>query len=557
MIKRLLFIICFAFSGYLQAQQLAFPGAEGFGRYTTGGRGGAIYAVTNLNDSGAGSLRDAVTRSGARTIVFRVSGTISLNSTLNISNPNITIAGQTAPGDGITIKNYPVNVNTDNVIIRYIRFRMGDEAQQEADALGGRYRKDIIVDHCSMSWSTDECVSFYDNENLTLQWCLIAESLRNSLHEKGTHGYGGIWGGRYSSFHHNLLAHHDSRNPRLGGIRTEVTDMRNNVIYNWNGNSGYGAEGLDVNIVNCYYKPGPATASSRRERIFSIDKNKTVGGTNYDIWGRFYINGNFVDGSTRATEDNWTYGVYNQFHNSYGTVSEADKAAMRMSSPHDIGNNVVTHSAEQAYELVLQYAGASLRRDAVDERILNTVLDRSFTAQGSKGSTNGIIDSQADVGGWPVLQSLPAPQDTDNDGMPDAWETANGLNPDDASDRNGIHASGYTNLELYLNSLVALNVTGLPQEKRLEKTEIFPNPSTGVSAIAFTLKQQSQVRIEVTDLAGKQVNMLLNSRLAPGNHEVKWNGTDVRENSLPAGIYLVSVQTENEHIVKRLALLRE
>ncbi|WP_187263728.1 T9SS type A sorting domain-containing protein [Pontibacter beigongshangensis] len=539
----------------LQAQQLAFPEAEGFGRFTTGGRGGTVYAVTNLSDSGPGSLRDAVTRLGARTIVFRISGTISLNSALNINNPNITIAGQTAPGDGITIKNYPVNVNADNVIIRYIRFRMGDETQQEADAIGGRYRKNIIVDHCSMSWSTDECVSFYDNENFTLQWCIISESLRNSLHEKGAHGYGGIWGGKYSSFHHNLLAHHDSRNPRLGGAQTELVDMRNNVIYNWGGNSAYGGEAMNVNIINCYYKPGPAT--TKNERIFSIDKNKTPGTPTSDIWGKFYITGNYVDGSTRATNDNWTYGVYNQFHGSYGTVSEVDKAAMRMAEPHPVNNNVTTHTAEEAFELVLQQAGASLKRDAVDERVVNTVRDKTFTAPGSRGSNNGIIDSQADVGGWPELQSLPAPTDTDGDGMPDAWEQENGLNSNSAADGNTLHSSGYTNLEVYLNSLVARNVTRLPQEKMLEKTEIYPNPSSGASSIAFALKQQSQVRIAVTDLTGKQVNILLNSRLAPGNHEVKWNGTDVRENSLPAGIYLVSVQTENELIVKRLALLRE
>ena len=439
---------------------LAFPGAEGFGKNVTGGRGGRVIKVTNLNDSGPGSLRNAITSLGSRIIVFDVSGTIALKSNLNISIGNITIAGQTAPGDGITLKNYPVNVNADNVIIRFLRFRMGDETDQEADALGGRFRKNIIVDHCSMSWSTDECVSFYANENFTLQWCIISESLRNSAHAKGAHGYGGIWGGRYASFHHNLMAHHDSRNPRLGEeagkafALTDLVDLRNNVIYNWGNNSTYGGEAMNVNMVNNYYKPGPATPSSKSERIISIDKNKNLGTDVYDIWGKFYINGNYVEGSTRATNDNWTYGVYNQFHGSYGTVSEADKEAMRIAAEHPIENNVTTHAAQVAYERVLDFAGASLKRDPVDVRILETVRNKTYTAPGSAGSTNGIIDSQSDVGGWPELESKPAPKDTDGDGMPDDWETAMKLDPIKAQPNGRNLSTAYDDVEVYINSLV-------------------------------------------------------------------------------------------------------
>ncbi len=439
----------------------AFPGAEGYGKYTTGGRGGQVYYVTTTEDvTTAGSLRYALNQSGARIVLFKVSGTIKLNSPLRITNGNVTIAGQTAPGDGICIRDYPVTIEADNVIIRFIRFRLGDESNTEADALGGRFHKNIIIDHCSMSWSVDECVSFYQNENFTLQWCLISESLRNSVHDKGAHGYGGIWGGKMASFHHNLLAHHDSRNPRLGEssgdifARTDLVDLRNNVIYNWQGNSCYGGEAMNVNIVNCYYKPGPAT--TKTERIIAIDKNLTTTDAVYNIWGKFFIDGNYLSASTRATSDNWTYGVYNQFHDKYGTVSEADKTAMKLLSVMP-SFGVTTHTAQDAYTKVLAFVGASLVRDPVDTRIIYEVTNGNATyMDGGNGSVNGIIDSQTAVGGWPVLSSSPAPDDTDNDGMPDSWETANGLNTASPADAQLLTVDGqYPNIEVYINSLVS------------------------------------------------------------------------------------------------------
>ena len=450
--------------GPVEETAIAFPGAEGFAKDITGGRGGRVIKVTNLNDAGTGSLRAAINETGKRIIVFDVSGTIILKSNLSIKNNDVTIAGQTAPGDGITLRDYPVYVDADNVIVRFIRFRMGDAAQQEGDALGARFRKNIIIDHCSMSWSTDECVSFYANENTTIQWCLIAESLRNSVHDKGAHGYGGIWGGKKATFHHNMLAHHDSRNARLGEeagkafALTDLTDIRNNVIYNWASNSFYGGEAMNVNMINNYFKPGPATiannGATKQGRIISIDKNKIAGTEVYDIWGKFFINGNVVEGHSNATNDNWTYGVYNQFHGSYGTVSETDKAAMRLSAAHPVNENIITYTADKAYQQVINFVGASLVRVAVDLRIINDVKNKTFTAIGSNGSANGIIDTQADGGGWPQLNSVAAPKDTDGDGMPDEWEKANSLDPAKANANGRNLSTGYDNIEVCINSLV-------------------------------------------------------------------------------------------------------
>lgn len=442
-------------------EPLAFPTAEGFGKEVTGGRGGKVRKVTNLNDAGPGSLRAAVEAKDARIVVFDTSGTIKLESNLNIRNPNITIAGQTAPGDGITIRDYPVVVSTENVIIRYLRFRMGDDVGIEADPIGGFEQKDIIIDHCSVSWSTDECVSFYSNENFTMQWCIISESLRESAHDKGAHGYGGIFGGQKATFHHNLLAHHDSRNPRFGErggtdlAKTSLVDYRNNVIYNWGGNTAYGGEGMNINLVNNYYKPGPA--SRTQSKIYSIDKSVDPNEPMYDIWGKYYIDGNYFEGNSEVTEDNWSHGVYNQFHHSNGEVTDADKDTMRIDLPHEINDNVRTQTPQEAYKDVLAFAGASLVRDAVDIRVLEEVKNGTFSAQGSSGSNNsrnGIIDSPHDVGGWPELKSSPALKDSDGDGMPDEWEIANRLDPN-KYDANGRDLSKvYDNIEVYINSLV-------------------------------------------------------------------------------------------------------
>jgi len=442
-----------------QEAALAFPGAEGFGRHTSGGRGGRVFYVTKLTDDGSpGTLRYAVKQTMARYILFKVSGTIALQSRLNIDYGNVTIAGQTAPGEGICIKNYPVQINADNIIIRFIRFRMGDEKKVQGDALGGRFYKDIMIDHCSASWSTDECLSFYFNTNTTVQWCMITESLRNSAHSKGSHGYGGIFGGTNASFHHNLLACHDSRNPRFGDLAkvatlSDLVDYRNNVIYNWGGNSAYGGEGMNINIVNNYYKPGPATKDDVKSRIYSIDMNQNPEDATFNTWGKYYIDGNVIEGQPKPTNNNWEFGVYNQFGSWYHVTAE-DKAGMRLSSPHPINNNVTTQTAEKTYESVLNYAGASLKRDPVDERIIDNVRKGTFTADGSEGSKNGIIDSQKDVGGWPTLESIPAPKDSDDDGMPNNWESDHQLDPNTSNSNGKDLSTVYDNVEVYLHSLV-------------------------------------------------------------------------------------------------------
>lgn len=449
----------YSISNAVAAQQVpGFPGAEGFGKYTSGGRGGKVYRVTTLSDDGSeGTLRHALDQKGPRYIVFTTGGTIYLESPLKIKEGNVTIAGQTAPGDGITIANYETFIAADNVIIRYLRFRMGDLKKHEGDALGARFIRNLMVDHCSMSWSTDETVSIYANENTTLQWCIVSESLRNSVHQKGSHGYGGIAGGKYASFHHNLYAHHDSRNPRLGeyaGSRfalTDLTDFRNNVIYNWGHNSLYGGEGMNVNIVSNYYKPGPATKT--KQRIIAVDKNENPEAEVYNQWGKYYISGNKVEENPQVTEDNWTQGVFAQIKPSYN-VTEGDKNSIRINRPHDIRDNVHTDSPEQAYQKILQIGGASLVRDAADLHVLKDVKNGKYTHKGSNGSTNGIIDSQQDAGGFPELKKGSPLTDSDHDGMPDVWETRNRLDPR-KPDANGRSLDkNYDNIEVYFNGLV-------------------------------------------------------------------------------------------------------
>lgn len=549
----------FSLSILLSAQIPAFPGAEGGGMYTTGGRRGVVYFVNTLEDNNSGntttregSLRWCIGQSSVRTIVFKVSGTIMLKSALKITNGNLTIAGQTAPGDGVCLGNYPVEIAASNVIVRYLRFRMGDDAVLSggSDAFGGRFFKNVIIDHCSMSWSTDECVSFYNCDHFTLQWCLISESLRLSTHDKGAHGYGGIWGGTNTTFHHNLMAHHDSRTPRFGpgqniAPHIETIDHRNNVNYN-HGNT-YGGEGMNINMVNNYFKPGPASnTGTARGRIISFDKDKNVGSIRYNVWGRLFVEGNVInDGKNdincvRATSDNWVYGVFNQFHSSYGAVSAEDKASIKMQVPFKIyalsgstkiESSVTTHTAEKAYEKVLNYAGASLRRDTYDARIINETRTGTTTFKGLNSANSGnypkpgIIDSHRDIKPsnadanwtpWPILSQADFPADVNRDGIPDAWLETN--YPGKFS--NDLNEDGYTILEVYLNSLVGHittdqyegGITSLPAIGKDIKSDIsvFVDRNTGV----LNVKSESLLRaVSVYDASGiKKLFMKCNDR---------------------------------------------
>ena len=439
------------------SQQLAFPTAEGYGKYSKGGRGGAVYEVTNLNDSGEGSLRAAVEASGPRTVVFRVSGTITLESPLRIKNPYLTIAGQTAPGDGICLRKNQISIDADHLIIRYIRVRLGDESGEDQDAISSRYVNNIILDHVSASWSVDECVSIYHCDSVTVQWCLISESMSKSNHIKGSHGFGGIWGSNYGTYHHNLLAHHSSRNPRMASGAGN-TDHRNNVIYNWGYQSLYGGEkyqqGNDkfnfsnFNIVANYYKPGPATEPGEVMHRIANPSYRSD-----EDYGKWYIAENAVEGNKQVTTDNWNGGVQ--------TNISFEKIKLQKPWP---SMSINQQTAAEAYKMVLDNAGAILpQRDEIDVRIIKEVRGGYATFEGksykkehkvaNSAKICGIIDTQEDVGGWPELKSDPAPKDTDHDGMPDEWERKKGLDPKNAEDRNKVAGNGYTMLEEYINGI--------------------------------------------------------------------------------------------------------
>ncbi|MCF0203502.1 MAG: pectate lyase [Bacteroidaceae bacterium] len=464
----------------------AFPGAEGFARYTTtGGRGGNVIHVTNLNDSGTGSLRDAVNSTSKKIIVFDVSGVIELKSELVIKS-NTTILGQTAPGEGITLRYYTLRPKGDNIIIRFIRCRRGQEVDVNdgADAIWARNYNNIILDHCSFSWSIDEVASFYDNRNFTMQWCTIGEALHNAGHGKDEHGFGGIWGGKGASFHHNLLCHMQNRTPRFNGARygwdgydkseyentvqAERVDFRNCVMFNWGkGNGCYGGPGGGyINMVNNYYKSGPSTKNKNRVTQCTLANKSNSDSSHpefYGLYSRYYVKGNYVNGYGAdydwkgVSTDNGKF----ECTDTLGFYGQGKGATIQIKLTEEVQMApVTTHTAVNAYEKVCAYAGASLAKDMVDERYAEEVASGKATYTGSITKQAGLIDLVSDQGAYSVRtqgESRPAGFDTDNDGIPDEWETANGLNPNDASDAAlyTIDKKGYyTNIEVYANSLV-------------------------------------------------------------------------------------------------------
>lgn len=418
------------------AQSLAFPGAEGAGRFAAGGRGGQVLFVTNLNDAGPGSLRDAVQTPGPRTILFVTSGTIRLAKPLRISEGRVTIAGQSAPGGGITLRDQPLEVDADDVVIRYIRSRLGDESKTESDAIWIRSGHRIILDHVSASWSVDETLSasanytrpdegFYD---LTVQWSVIANSLTHSLHAKGEHGYGSlIRGGKGAriSFHHNLWANHEARMPRPGNYSGPdvdplgaLFDFQSNVFYNWGGDrSGYNADKASLaryNFVNNSYVAGPQSG-----KPIAFNESNTL--------AHAYWAGNSMNGVVPADQA--------------ALVSGLTPAGYFLTEPVEVAP-LADDPAKAAYERVLAGAGASRYRDTVDLAVIAGVRDR----------TGHQIDSQREMGGWPELPAGKAPRDSDHDGMPDDWERAHGLDPHRA-DSWRVMPGGLAALDAYLDAL--------------------------------------------------------------------------------------------------------
>lgn len=513
----------------------AFPGAEGHGRYITGGRGGEIRHVTNLNDSGAGSLREALQGNDAKTIVFDVSGYIDLKSQLDITS-NTTIAGQTAPYPGITLRYYTIYFGKcDNVIVRFLRFRRSQvkDVNDGADATWGRKHNQIMLDHCSFSWSIDEVASFYDNNNFTMQWCTVSESLTNPGHSKGAHGYGGIWGGKLASFHHNLIAHVTNRAPRFNGARyqwdgyktnmyydqyqwgnyvqAENVDLRNCVMYNYqSGSACYGGPGGGyINIVNNYYKAGPSNNSNKT--VTKVTVGASGNSTPEELIGmtsRYFINGNYVTAAGSGKEANYDWkGVdydggtilvdgerYSKDPNhmygnnvTYAEKDGVDYVKIKLDEPCPTGD-VTTHTAENTYEKVLAYCGASLYRDDVDSRYMEEVRTGTATYTGPVTKKPGQLDFINDPEGeqneaypsFPELSSENRPEnyDTDGDGMPDEWETANGLNPNDANDANTFtvdtEKGWYTNVEVYMNSIVEDIMKGGNADAETTINEYYP-----------------------------------------------------------------------------------
>lgn len=497
--------------------RLAFPTAMGYGRFARGGRGGRVVEVTNLDNDGPGSLRHALeTEKGPRTVVFRVGGVIPLDSKLIIPKDggDVYIAGQTAPGDGICVTRFAMGpLGAEDVIIRHIRLRVGDYAQDAMDGMGMASCDHCIIDHCSISWSVDEAYSSRSAKNITYQRNLVSEALNNSVHFNGTHSFAASISGKYGSFLYNLHAHCAGRNWSLaGGLEQDAktyggyVEIINNVVYNWRHRTTDGGV-RRLNFVNNFYKGGPA---SEHWQLVSIDGDEIGTGD----MQKGYVSGNKMINASGSVicnpgEDNWRV-----CGSEYSSVNE-----VRSNSPL-FPLSIDPVSADEAYKSVTDDVGATRPAiDAIDKRILKEVKDGSYTYTGSKDRYRGILDSQNDAGGYPTMSGGTPPADSDHDGMPDDWETEHGLDPDNADDRNNTNHSTdeYTNLEMYLNELAGDPVDWNTTTVRSLKADVHERCfSITARGLRFDLPAGSRVRVDRFDASGKMVRVLHNGVLPNG-----------------------------------------
>jgi len=527
----------------IQAQPKAFPTAEGFGCMAMGGRGGEVVEVTTLEDDGVGSLRWALSQHSGKpiTVVFRVSGVIELKSQLRCKRNYVTIAGQTAPGDGICIMGHKVNLGgSTHLVIRHLRFRIGtmNGDPNGLGSIGIENASDWIIDHCTFGWSGEENMTIYDNWRTTIQWCIIHEGLYRSGHNKGDRGYGTQWGGQNATFHHNLLAHNYNRSPRFNGARSNdvnvLIDYVNNVNYNWGKqNSCYGSDiektSNRTNFVNNYYKPGPARPGTSSS-YFSQSSYASGQGNRIAQW---YMSGNYMEGSANTGKNANNYSGLDMGNYPSGIITATSQYISEV--PFAIIYPVTTETAQEAYESVLAGAGA-FPRDTVDRRIVNETRNGTASGSGAFGSMKGMIDDPVAVGGYPTYQSVEAPVDSDHDGMPDVWEITHELDPNFPDDRNLRMESGYTTLEVYLNELAGETI----EFKRATAIPNLPKEDWSIYQTRNELYVTGGVIIDRVRI----VNLL--GRVLMGRKNGNASGIDI--SNLSGGIYLAEITTLNQGI---------
>ena len=511
-----------AIDDYAPVEQrlLAFPTARGFGKFASGGRGGKVVEVTNLNDSGEGSLRWALTEAGKEdaTIVFRVSGTITLNSDIRAKLRNVTIAGQTAPGGGILYRGAKLNLGgSDNFIMRNIRGRIGlkdDQSFIKGGSIGIENANNFIIDHCCFGWSGEENMTVYDNHFTTVQWTIVHEGLYDAGHQKGNRGYGDQWGGSPATFHHNLLAHNYNRSSRINGAsnadqdRNVFMEYYNNVNYNWGKkNSCYGGENEagtgsthECNFVGNYYKPGPSTPSGSYFMQISNNRNGKKS-TGPSVW---FFSGNKMEGNSAADSDNWK-AVNN---NTQYTIEQLRRDTLLYPSAFYPSKNAFNYddymtpveTADEAYASVLARVG-TIQRDVVEQRIVDEVANKTAHYKGSTLNKDGFIDSPADAEGWPEYESGIPYSDSDRDGMDDLWEWLHGLDPNNPDDGRQVYsAEGYTALEIFLNSLmgeyipISTGISTASSQKEVKSVKVY-------NLNGMLIKQQTDSdQVDLTDM---------------------------------------------------------